>query len=143
MDPPNDPKIIQVRVVFKPPACGTSIGQAQQYELQRPAIQVLLAMTVSLVDGGQGTFALRGRLDLSNIGDILFTGQNQFDEYENIIVDLDNADCASTAGLALLIEWSTWSAAHGKELTYTHAAGNLLVLIEVNGVHKLLQVLPE
>ncbi len=100
-------------------------------------------MTVSLINCGQGTFALRGRLDLTNIGEILFAGQSQFDDYENITVDLDDADCASTAGLALLIEWSTWSAAHGKKLAYENAASNLLVLIEVNGVLKLLQVLPE
>ena len=97
-------------------------------------------MSVSLIDCGQGTFTLRGRLDLANVGEILFAGQSQFDDYEDIIVDLDHADCASTAGLALLIEWATWSAAHGKKLTYENAASNLLALIEVNGVHKLLQV---
>ena len=100
-------------------------------------------MSISLIDRGQGTFALRGRLDLSSIGEMLFTGQNQFEDYENITVDLDEAECASTAGLALLIEWTTWSAVQGKKLAYKNAASNLLDLIEVNGVHKLLQVLPE
>ena len=100
-------------------------------------------MSISLIDRGQGTFALRGRLDLSSIGEMLFTGQNRFEDYENITVDLDEAECASTAGLALLIEWTTWSAVQGKKLAYKNAASNLLDLIEVNGVHKLLQVLPE
>ena len=100
-------------------------------------------MSISLIDRGQGTFALRGRLDLSSIGEMLFTGQNQFEDYENITVDLDEAECASTAGLALLIEWTIWSAVQGKKLAYKNAASNLLDLIEVNGVHKLLQVLPE
>ncbi len=97
-------------------------------------------MSVSLIDRGQGSFALRGGLDLSSIGEILFTGQKQFENYEDISVDLTEAECASTAGLALLMEWSTWSVAHGKKLVYKNAAINLLDLIEVNGVHKLLQV---
>lgn len=97
-------------------------------------------ISVRLIDRGQGSFALRGRLDLSSIGEILFTGQNQFENYEDITVDLDEAECASTAGLALLMEWSTWSVAHGKKLVYENVASNLLDLIEVNGVHKLLQV---
>ncbi len=97
-------------------------------------------MSVSLVDRGQGSFALRGRLDLSSIGEILVAGQNQCENHEDISIDLTEAECASTAGLALLMEWSTWSVAHGKKLVYKNAASNLLELIEVNGVHKLLQV---
>ena len=97
-------------------------------------------MSVSLVDRGQGSFALHGRLELSSIGEILFTGQKQFENHEDITVDLDEAECASTAGLALLMEWSTWSVAHGKKIVYKNASSNLLDLIEVNGVHNLLQV---
>ena len=97
-------------------------------------------MNVSLIDRGQGSFALRGQLDLSSIGEILFAGQKQFEKHENLSVDLTEAECASTVGLALLMEWSTWSVAHGKKLVYKNAANNLLDLIEVNGVHKLLQV---
>ena len=97
-------------------------------------------MNVSLIDRGQGSFALRGQLDLSSIGEILFAGQKQFEKHENLSVDLTEAECASTAGLALLIEWATWSAAHGKKLAYKNVASNLLCLIEVNGVDRLLQV---
>ena len=97
-------------------------------------------MSVSLIDRGQGSFALRGRLDLSSIGEIVFMGQKQFENHEDLTVDLGEAECASTAGLALLMEWSTWSVVHGKKLVYKNAASNLLELIEVNGVHKLLQV---
>jgi len=99
-------------------------------------------MSASLIDLGQGTFVLRGRLDLPSIGEILFAGQKEFENYENITVDLGEADCASTAGLALLIEWSIWSDARGKKLAYTNAARNLLDVIDVNGVDKLLQVSP-
>lgn len=99
-------------------------------------------MSASLIDMGQGTFALHGRLDLSSIGKILFSGQNRFENYENITVNLEESDCASTAGLALLIEWSTWSDAHGKKLTYENASSNLLDLIDMNGVDELLQVSP-
>ena len=96
----------------------------------------------SLTDLGEGRFILHGRVDFSNAGDALFTGQSHFNDHANITIDLGQADCASTAGLALLLEWSTWSNANGKRLSYGNAPRGLIDLVELNGVKQLLQMSP-
>ena len=95
-----------------------------------------------LTDLGDGRFILCGRFELSNVAEALPTGQRDFNHYDNIIIDLDQADCASTAGVALLLEWSTWSNANGKRLSYGNAPRGLIDLVELNGVKQLLQMSP-
>lgn len=97
-------------------------------------------MNFSLTGLGDGRFVLRGRIDLSNAGKVLPTGQSHFARYDSITIDLDQADCASTAGVALLLEWSTWSSANGKRLSYINAPDSLIDLVKLNGVEQLLQL---
>jgi len=94
----------------------------------------------SLTSIGGGAFELRGRLDVSNVGRALSIGQKKFDPYDNIKIDVDQADCASTAGMALLLEWSIWSGSNGKQVSYTNASSRLMHLVELNGVEQLLQI---
>lgn len=94
----------------------------------------------SFTDLGSGKFELRGRLDTSNVGEALSTGQSHFNHHDKITIDLDQADCASTAGVALLLEWSTWSSANGKRLSYRKAPGSLIDLVKLNGVEQLLEM---
>ena len=93
-----------------------------------------------MTDLGDGRFKLEGRLDLSNVGDALSRGQNQFNRHNDITVDLDEADCASTAGLALLLEWATWSITHRKRLEYRNAHGGLTELLDLHDVAHLLRM---
>jgi len=96
-----------------------------------------------LTDLGDGRFILCGRFNLSNVAEALPTGHRDFNHYDNIIIDLDQADCASTAGVALLLEWSTWSRANGKRLSYANAPANLIALVKLNGVEELLKISPK
>ena len=93
----------------------------------------------SLTDLGGGTFAFQGRIDPSNAGSALAAGQKLFQRYERVTVDVDHADCASTVGMALLLEWSTWSSACGTKLSYTNASSRLIDMVKLNDVEDLLQ----
>ena len=93
----------------------------------------------SLTDLGDGTFAFRGRVDQLNAGSALAAGQKQFQRYEHVTVDVEQADCASTVGMALLLEWSTWSSASGTQISYTNASSRLIDMVKLNDVEDLLQ----
>ncbi len=95
---------------------------------------------MSLTDLGDGDFALQGRVSLSNAGYALTAGQEQFIHYESITVNIEQADCASTVGMALLLEWSTWSRANGKNISYTNASSRLLDMVTLNDVEDLMQL---
>jgi len=97
-------------------------------------------MSYSLVGLGAGRFELSGQLDLSNVGQALFAGQDSFAQHDDISIDLAGANCASTAGMALLLEWSTWCSANGKQLVYAKVPGRLVDLARLNDVEHLLQL---
>ncbi len=94
----------------------------------------------SLADLGGGAFELQGLIDLSNAGYALAIGQRNFIRHERITIDIEQADCASTVGMALLLEWSTWSSANGKRLSYNNASSRLIDLVKLNDVEDLLQI---
>ena len=94
----------------------------------------------SLTDAGGGAFELRGRIDFSNAGIALSTGRSCFDRHDSITLDIAQADCASTVGIALLLEWSTWSNSNGKRLFYKNVPGNFIDLARLNDVEDLMEL---
>jgi len=94
----------------------------------------------SLADEGGGVFELHGRIDFSNAGKALSMGQSYFDHHDNITIDIAHADCASTVGMALLLEWSTWSSTNGKRLSYSNVPIDFIGLARLNNVDHLLQI---
>ena len=95
-------------------------------------------MSYSLASLGNGRFELSGQLDLSNVGKALFTGQDEFIHHDMISIDLSAANCASTAGMALLLEWSTWCRANEKQLVFVAVPSRLVDLARLNDVEQLL-----
>ena len=93
----------------------------------------------SLTHLGDGAFELCGQLDLSNVVKALSAGQSTFKHHENISIDVSEADCASTVGMALLLEWSTWSIANEKHISYTNVPARLIDLVNLNDVSDLMQ----
>ena len=85
-----------------------------------------------------GYFNLAGRLDLDNIGDLLTDGQIQFTGHNKVVIDLIDADCASTAGLALLLEWSTWCQAQSIKLRYRNPRAKLHQIVKLNDLEQVL-----
>lgn len=85
-----------------------------------------------------GCFNLAGRIDFENVGPLLTDGQIQFTGHNKVVIDLTNADCASTAGLALLLEWSTWCQAQAIKLRYKNPHKKLHEIIKVNDLGQML-----
>ncbi len=95
-------------------------------------------MDVGLNYHGHGNFSLSSRADFSNVGRLLVNGQEQFIGHKEITIDVADADCANTAGLALLIEWTTWCQSKGIKLVYEKPQDNLLEIVRVNDVEQVL-----
>ena len=95
-----------------------------------------------LIDHGDGDFSLQGRAGLSNVGRLLASGRQRFSEYGSITINLAKADCASTVGLALLLEWLSWCASRNIELAYEKPQADLLAVIEANDVAHVLPISP-
>ncbi len=62
-----------------------------------------------LEDRGGGKFALGGRMAFDTAGQILFDSEELFEEHTRIEVDLSGVNHTDSAGLALLLEWITWT----------------------------------
>jgi phospholipid transport system transporter-binding protein len=92
----------------------------------------------ALVSHGRGNFSLSGSMSFDNVNKLLADGQKQFDGYKAIKINLANADCSNTAGLALLLEWSTSCRVAGMNIVYEKAQDNLISLARVNDVERLL-----
>jgi len=87
---------------------------------------------------GHGKFGLFGRSDMTNVGQLLAEGREQFIGLDDITIDLGQADCCNTAGLALLMEWSTWCQSHGIRLKYDQPRQELLEIVNINDVAEVL-----
>ena len=95
-----------------------------------------------LTDQGNGHYALSGHSNYDNVGPLLAHGRRQFGEHRDISIDLANADCANTAGLALLMEWSTWCQAKRINLVYHNPQSRLLEVVDANNVRQLMPFSP-
>jgi ABC-type transporter Mla MlaB component len=87
---------------------------------------------------GHGRFGLLGRSNMTNVRQLLADGRDQFIGLDDVTVDLDQADCCNTAGLALLLEWSTWCRSHGIRLIYDKPREELLEIVKINDVEEVL-----
>ncbi len=95
-------------------------------------------LDVGLNYHGHGNFSLSNRVDFSNVGRLLVNGQQQFIDHKVLAVDVVEADCANTAGLALLMEWSTWCQSNGIKLAYKRPQHNLLQIVRINDIEQML-----
>jgi ABC-type transporter Mla MlaB component len=93
---------------------------------------------VRLDDHGGGSFSLVGSANFHNIGPLLFAGQGLFSGHDEIAIDLADARFASTAGLALLMEWSYWCQAKGISLMFDRPQDSLIELLSANDVQEIL-----
>jgi ABC-type transporter Mla MlaB component len=93
---------------------------------------------VRLDDDGGGRFSLVGSASFHNIGSLLFVGQSMFSSHDEITLDLADARFASTAGLALLMEWSYWCGSKGISLVFERPQDSLIELLRANDVQEIL-----
>ncbi len=95
-------------------------------------------LNVGLNYQGHGNFSLSGRVDFINVARLLVNGQQQFIDHKMLAVDVAEADCANTAGLALLMEWSTWCQSNDIKLVYKRPHHSLLEIVRINDVEQML-----
>ncbi len=87
---------------------------------------------------GENRYCLSGTADSGNAGRLLAEGKRAFTGTSSITVDLGDCDCASSAGLALLLEWSLWCTTQGIELHYHDATPGLVKAAAIHGVTEAL-----
>ncbi len=87
---------------------------------------------------GHGRFGLFGHSNMTNVGRVLADGRDEFVGLKDITIELDQADCCNTAGLALLMEWSTWCQSRGIRLMYDKPQEELLEIVRINDVEAML-----
>ena len=90
------------------------------------------------VELGHGVFSLSGHTDFNTIGHLLSAGKTGFVDHEEVTVDIEDADCANTAGLALLMEWHTWCQLANINLVYANPGEKLLELVSINDIAQVL-----
>lgn len=97
-----------------------------------------MKVTIELEELAPGSFSLIGRADVTNVGRLLADGRVRFICLDEVTVNLEQADCSNTAGLALLMEWSTWCSLYGISLIYEKPPGDLLDIVRINDAEQVL-----
>lgn len=97
-------------------------------------------MTCEVLDCGNGRILLRGQFDETTVGEAMLAGEELFSKYPEISVDLAELDCANTASLAMLVEWSMWAGAQDKKIVYENVPAGLMAIAKVNFVDQILQI---
>lgn len=95
-------------------------------------------MNAKIKHNDNGFFNLAGRIELDNIGSLLTDGQIQFTGHSTVVIDLSDADCANTAGLALLLEWASWCRAQAIKLQYKNPHTKLHQIVKINDLEQVL-----
>ena len=95
-------------------------------------------MTYEVLDRGNGRIVLRGQFNETTAGKALMAGEKLFARYGEINVDLAEVDCANTASVAMLVEWSMWARALDKKIFYENIPAGLMAIAKVNYVDQFL-----
>ena len=92
----------------------------------------------SLVDNGDGRFALTGAMSFDTAEQILRDSEKPFDEHTSIEVDLSGVTESDSAGLALLLEWVTWANHTVREIRFISMPQRVLDIARTTEVEALL-----
>lgn len=97
-------------------------------------------MKYEVLDRGNGRILLRGQFDETTVGEAMLAGEELFSKYREISVDLAEVDCANTASLAMLVEWSMWAGTKDRTIVYENVPAGLMAIAKVNFVDQILQI---
>jgi len=93
-------------------------------------------------DSGE-RYCLTGIIGFDNAGDLVAEGKCRFVGHDHVAVDLSLADVASTAGIAVLMEWASWCNTQDIRLQYECVRPEVLDVARLNGVEMMLPIDPE
>ena len=91
-----------------------------------------------LEDLGEGRFRLVGDMSFSTAESILRKSEDLFEDYTRIEVDLSGIENADSAGLALLLEWTTWAIQTVREIRFVGMPERVVAIAKVTEVDNLL-----
>jgi phospholipid transport system transporter-binding protein len=86
-----------------------------------------------------GKFSLSGSMTFGTAGAILRDSEEPFQKHTRIEVDLSGVSVTDSAGLALLLEWITWSNHTVREIRFTGVPEMIHAIAKVTEVEKLLK----
>lgn len=92
----------------------------------------------SLVDEGEGRFALQGAMSFATAQKILKQSERLFPPHSALEVDLSGVDRADSAGLALLIEWQSQAANREADIRFSNVPDSLLAIARTSEVQDLI-----
>ena len=95
--------------------------------------------TFNLEDRGGGKFALSGFMTFATAGRILHDSEEMFEEHTRIEVDLFEVSHTDSAGLALLLEWITWSNHTVREIRFVGTPEKIDAIAKTTEVDHLLR----
>lgn len=93
----------------------------------------------SLVDNGNGRFALSGSMGFDTAGSILNESEELFEEHTLLEVDLSGVTETDSAGLALLLEWITWANHTVREIRFSGTPEKIDAIAKTTEVDHLLK----
>ena len=91
-----------------------------------------------LEDLGEGRFRLVGDMSFATAESILRRSEGLFEDHTRIEVDLSGIEKADSAGLALLLEWTTWAIQTVREIRFISMPERVLAIAKVTEVDNLL-----
>lgn len=92
----------------------------------------------TLVDEGEGRFALQGAMSFATAQKILKQSERLFASHNALEVDLSGVDRADSAGLALLIEWQSQAANREADIRFSNVPDSLLAIARTSEVQDLI-----
>jgi phospholipid transport system transporter-binding protein len=92
----------------------------------------------TLVDEGEGRFALQGAMSFATAQNILKQSERLFAPHSALEVDLAGVDKADSAGLALIIEWKSQAANRDAGIRFSNVPDSLLAIARTTEVQDLI-----
>ena len=92
-----------------------------------------------LKDLGDGRFSLSGEMTFETAERILLSSEEPFEQHTRIEVDLAGVDKSDSAGLALLLEWITWSNHTVREIRFLSMPERVLAIAKTTEIDHLLK----
>ena len=87
---------------------------------------------------GNGQFALSGAMSFETADRILRASKGSFGDHDDVEVDFSGVTDADSAGLALLIEWKSWTAQGSTQIRFKGLPRSIKAIARTTDVEHLL-----
>lgn len=92
----------------------------------------------SLVDAGDGRFALAGELGFGTVSRLLTAGAKAFAPHAAVEVDMAGVTRCDSAAVALLLEWVRLTTARGGRIAFRNLPPSIHAIASISDVEGLL-----